>query len=295
MTLITKLGFKPQKKANLIAPGQIQASDISIVIPVRNNQKGIDLFLAEFFHTHNSHLYPQEIIIVDNNSQPEITIPQQYQVKPFPIRLLKCSKTSPAAARNVGIKHAKGDWILFTDSDCIPSQSFIQGYIPAMNGSIGYAGNVKAWGEDILSRYYESQEIIMPFTVIAEEGIIRPEYLITANALVWKKALSKIGCFNERIKIAAGEDIDLGLRLLEIGELCYALNSVTYHNFEDGILGFCQRFIRYGQGNKMISNLYAIDLMPKMFSAKKNNFLNQTLARLQYACLLWGYITYSGK
>ncbi|MBC6475746.1 MAG: hypothetical protein GDA48_25490 [Hormoscilla sp. GM102CHS1] len=83
--------------------------------------------------------------------------------------------------------------------------------------------------------------------------------------------------------------------MLEIGELCYALNSVTYHNFEDGILGFCQRFIRYGQGNKMISNLYAIDLMPKMFSAKKNNFLNQTLARLQYACLLWGYITYSGK
>jgi len=147
MTLITKLGFKPQKKANLIAPGQIQASDISIVIPVRNNQKGIDLFLAEFFHTHNSHLYPQEIIIVDNNSQPEITIPQQYQVKPFPIRLLKCSKTGPAAARNVGIKHAKGDWILFTDSDCIPSGSFIQGYLQAMNGSIGYAGNVKAWGE----------------------------------------------------------------------------------------------------------------------------------------------------
>jgi len=49
MTLITKLGFKPQKKANLIASGQIQASDISIVIPVRNNQKGIDLFLEEFF------------------------------------------------------------------------------------------------------------------------------------------------------------------------------------------------------------------------------------------------------
>jgi len=82
--------------------------------------------------------------------------------------LLKCSKTGPAAARNVAIKHAKGDWILFKDSDCIPSGSFIQGYLQAMNGSIGYAGNVKAWGEDILSRYYENQEILMPFTVIAE-------------------------------------------------------------------------------------------------------------------------------
>ncbi|MBC6480699.1 MAG: glycosyltransferase family 2 protein [Hormoscilla sp. GM7CHS1pb] len=117
--------------------------------PLRNNQKGIDLFLTNFFQTHNSHLYPQEIIIVDNNSQPEITIPQQYQVKSVPIRLLKCSKIGPAAARNVGIKHAKGDWILFTDSDCIPSGSFIQGYLQAMNGSIGYAGNVKAWGNSI--------------------------------------------------------------------------------------------------------------------------------------------------
>lgn len=49
MTLISKFNYQPKKKANLIAPINIKPSDISIVIPVRDNQKGIDLFLYDFF------------------------------------------------------------------------------------------------------------------------------------------------------------------------------------------------------------------------------------------------------
>jgi len=109
--------------------------------------------------------------------------------------------------------------------------------------------------------------------------------------MVWKSSLEKIGYFNENINIAAGEDIDLGWRLLEIGNLDYAFNSVIYHNFDDGIIGFCQRFIRYGKGNKIISKMYEIDLKPKVFSPNKLSFINQVLSKLQYICLLWGYIS----
>ena len=290
MTLISNLGFQPQKKANFTAPVLIQASDISIVIPIRNNQAGIERFLAEFLKTQPPELYPREILIVDNHSTPEITIPQQLYA--LPVRLLNCSKIGPAAARNVGIQSATGEWILFTDSDCIPSQSFISGYLEAMNGSLGYAGNVKAWGNDYLSRYYQSQEILVPLKVIEATGKMRPEYLITANALVWKKALKFIGGFDETIRIAAGEDIDLGFRLLEIGNLSYAFNSVIYHNFEDGFRGFVSRFIRYGKGNRIVNRKYGIDLMPKPFRAACHNSLNQHLAALQYICLVWGYVTY---
>ncbi len=289
MTLISKLVFKPQKKAHLIAPVTIKSSDISIVIPVRNNQKGINLFLSEFFKTQNLESYPQEIIIVDNQSKPEITIPKQFQVAPLSIRVIKCSKLGPASARNMGIKSAQGDWILFTDSDCIPSESLITGYLNAMNGSIGYAGNVKAWSNDVLSNYYETQEILVPLKVIEDGQMIRPEYLITANALVWKKALEKIGGFNETIKIAAGEDIDLGFRLLEIGNLSYSWESTVYHDFTHGIIGFIKRFIRYGKGNKLVSQLYSIDLTPQPFIPNKPGFINQLLSTLQYVCLIVGY------
>ncbi|MEH2227719.1 glycosyltransferase [Nostoc sp.] len=292
MTLISKVGYEPKKKANLIAPLKIKPSDISIVIPVRDNQKGIDLFLSNFFNTHIPKIYPKEIIIVDNNSKKPIVIHKQFQINGLEIILLKCSKIGPAAARNLGLSCSKGDWILFTDSDCIPCESWITGYINSMNGSIGYAGNVKAWGSNFLSKYYQTQEILVPLKIIDREKNISPEYLITANTLIWKPAIEKIGGFNEDINIAAGEDIDLGWRLLELGNLSYAFNSIVYHNFDDGILGFVERFSRYGKGNKIISKMYNIDLIPQIFNANQPSFINQFLSKLQYMCLLWGYITH---
>lgn len=290
MTLLSRCGFQPQKRQGMTAPICIDFSNVSIIIPVKNNQNGINLFLSEFLRTHTPDMYPREVIIVDNNSQPKITLPREYSDGTLNIVLVNCSPIGPAYARNLGMRHARGDWILFTDSDCIPSSSFIQGYFAAMNRSIAYAGNVKALGNDRLSQYYENQEILIPPQVV-EDGEIRPEYLVTANALVWKKALECVGGFNETIPIAAGEDIDLGFRLREIGTLSYARMSCVYHNFDDGLLGFGRRFLRYGRGNKIVSRLYNIDLTPKIFGAKKPSFVNRVLSKIQYMCLFWGYET----
>ncbi|NEO35688.1 MAG: glycosyltransferase [Moorea sp. SIOASIH] len=258
MTFINKLHSTPQNYSDFTVPLNIQASDISIVIPVRNNQEGLDLFLTEFFNTQSPHIYPKEIIIVDNNSSPAITISQHFQGNNLSIRLLKCAKNDVASARNVGINYAKGDWILFTDSHCIPSESFIQGYLNTINGSIGYAGNVKAWGNDLLSKFYEGQERFIPLTMIEECQISRPESLITANALIWKKALQQIGGFKETIIIPEGADLDLAFRLFQIGQLSYCWQSTVYPNHNKEIPEFIQRFINDQNSKLMVSNLYDI-------------------------------------
>lgn len=272
----------------MVAPTSISCADISIVIPVKNNQKGITLFLSEFLKTHPPSLYPREIIIVDNASQPPITIPRLISDKGLKITVLTCAAIGPACARNLGIQQAQSEWILFTDSDCVPSPGFLSGYIAAMNGSIGYAGLVKSWGKDRLSRYYETQSILVP-PPVNEEGATRPEFIITANALVWRPALEIIGGFNENIKIAAGEDIDLGFRLREVGSLSYAPGAIAYHNFDGGLPAFIRRFIRYGKGNKILSQLYSQDLPPKIFRPAYPSFFNWVLSGIQYACLCLGY------
>ena len=288
MTLLSRLGIQPRKRSEMAAPISIRCADVSIVIPVKNNQKGITLFLSEFLKTHSPPLYPQEIIIVDNASQPPITIPKAIADGGLKITLLSCTAPGPACARNLGIRHARTEWILFTDSDCIPSSTFLLGYIAATNGSIGYAGQVKSWGKDRLSRYYEKQRILVP-PPVDEYGITRPEYIITANALVWRTALEVVRGFNETITIAAGEDIDLGFRLREIGSLSYAPTAYIYHNFAGGLPAFIRRFIRYGKGNKIISRLYRQDLSPKFFQPEQPSIFNWILLGIQYGCLLWGY------
>ncbi len=288
MTFLSTLGFQPRKSKELIAPTSIGFPDISVVLPVKNNQKGVTLFLSEFLKTHPPSRYPREIIIVDNDSQPPISIPAECVIDGLNITVLRSSAPGPACARNLGIMHSQTEWVLFTDSDCILAQTFLLGYFEAMNGSIGYAGTVKAWGRDHLSLYYESQEVLTP-PPMRGDGVRRPEYVNTANTLIWRPALEDIGGFDESITIAAGEDIDLGLRLREIGNLSFAPVACVYHNFDDGLVGFVRRFLRYGKGNKIINRLYTLDLTPRIFRAKQPTIFNLIFSRIQYLCLYLGY------
>lgn len=289
MTMISRLGFKPTKRQTIKSDLIHRTESITIVIPVKDNQDGIDLFLTEFFRTHTVDIFPKEIIIVDNNSNP--TIELKRNDFPIPVRLLKCSKIGPASARNFGVQHSRTDWILFTDSDCVPTSNFLTGYLKIQNGSLGYAGNIKAHGQDLISKYYEQQEILVPPKVYEQPNKPRPDYLITANCLVWRPAFDKVGGFNEQIKIAGGEDIDLGFKLLNIGELTYAFDSVAKHNFGDGLRDFRERFKRYGHGNKIISKIYGLDLRPKTFKPNKRTAINYVLAFLQFIWLTNGYQT----
>jgi glycosyltransferase involved in cell wall biosynthesis len=280
-------GYNPSKKMAFKSPAIQGTKEISIVIPVRNNQTGINRFLLTLFQQRASCTLPYEVIIVRDHGSP-ITIPDEFQTYGTEVKKLDSDGTGPASARNVGYRNAKGKWILFTDSDCIPAPSLLDGYIQSSNGSVGYAGTVASLGKDIISRYYESQRILMP-SANHNRSICSPDYLITANSLVWKDALDIVEGFDEEIKIAAGEDVDLGFRLREIGELSFAPKSIVFHDFNDGLIGFVKRFKRYGNGNQQIAKRYNLAIKPRLFKPVKSNFSNVTLASLQYLSMLWGW------
>lgn len=290
MTLISRLVFfKEDKKTQKKSSEKITKNEMSIVIPVKDNQKGIDSYLKRFFETHSKSDFPKEIIIVDNNSSPAIELKPEYLNSGLPIELIECRKIGPASARNMGAKIAKGKWLLFNDSDCIPTKSILKGYLKADNNSVAYAGNIKSLNDDKLSKYYESQEILIPLKTYDENGNFVPQYLITANSLIWKKAFTEIGGFDERIAIAGGEDVDLGLRLSQVGNLSYAFDSIAFHDFSDGVIGFYKRFKRYGQGNRLVEEIWKTDLSPTFFRPNERNLINEILAKFQYIGLKIGY------
>ena len=188
----------------------------------------------------------------------------------------------------MGWKNAQGDWILFTDSDCVPSETWISGYFEAANRSIGYAGNVISLHQDPISKYYETQGTLIPSRHYLND-VAHPDYLVTANCLIWKKALELTDGFNESLKIAAGEDIDIGFRLREIGNLSFAWDSLVFHDFSDGLGGFIKRFYRYGKGNGTLSQIFSLDMRPREIKPQKKGILNSILAKIQYTSLLGGY------
>ena len=286
MTLLSTLGYCPKKKDRIPPLKQIECSEISVVIPVKDNQAGIDLFITEFITVTSEINYPKEIIIVDNNSREPLRVNQSY---PISVKVFSCSEVGPAAARNVGVRNASGQWILFTDSDCIPTSTMISGYCRTDNSALGYAGGINILSEDPLSKYYKTQEILIPpeATYYDHE---RPDYLVTANCLIMKSAIVHVGYFDINFKQAGGEDVDLAFRLLEIGELEYCFDSVTKHNFDDGLVGFIKRFIRYGKGNRQLAHKYNLNLQPRPFIPQGVTIYSCLLALLQYSTMLNGYL-----
>lgn len=290
MTLLTWIDYTPNRIGNLVAPVVFDCADVSLIVPVKNNQPGVNRFLSALFATHPPYALPREIIIVDNGSTIPTYISPSFQRQGIPVHVLRCDRVGPASARNAGAAVAGGRWLLFADSDCEPTSSFVAGFGDAMSGAIGYAGYVRAAGMDRLSRYYESQHILVPPRV-AED---RPQYLITANALVWKDAFEAVAGFDETFSLAGGEDVDLGFRLSEIGSLAYAPGSVVQHDFSDGYRGFLRRFIRYGRGNRLLARRHGLNLRPKPFFPVQPSMYNSAAAVAQFVCLALGYWTHRG-
>ena len=95
---------------------------VSVIIPVFNDTEKLQLCLKAL----ENQTYPQElyeIIVIDNNSDRNITeVTKQFKQ----VSLTQESKRGSYAARNQGIKIARGDLLAFTDSDCIPTANWLE-------------------------------------------------------------------------------------------------------------------------------------------------------------------------
>ena len=89
---------------------------VSVVIPAYNRADTIGYCLesvcAQSYRTH-------EVIVVDDGSSDATAgIVNEFSSRDSMVRLCRSATRSGAqAARNVGIRHATGEWIAFQDSD----------------------------------------------------------------------------------------------------------------------------------------------------------------------------------
>src|SRR5437773_8305775 len=108
MTGTSSFGILPPTRGNTTAPTHMDLSEVSVVVAVKDNEPGIERLLMACLTVFSSHHCPKEIILVDNRSRPPLTLPAWTSW--LPVRILICSRPSPAAARNVGARAATGEW-----------------------------------------------------------------------------------------------------------------------------------------------------------------------------------------
>lgn len=189
---------------------------ISVVVPVYNRaavvREAIDSVLSQTRR-------PDEIIVVDDGSTDDT--PKVLAEYGDRIRCLHKPNGGAASARNLGVRHAKGDWIAFLDSDDIWLPSHLADLEAVLNrhpdlvwACSNRLDQTTAGGElrepcerGLIERFVNSEGIIEDYygAVAVVLPIGTPGYLIRRDVLLDE------GGFDETL--AHGEDMDLWWRI----------------------------------------------------------------------------------
>lgn len=185
---------------------------VSVIIPVYNGAnfilEAIDCVLKQ---THKN----VEIIIIDDCSTDDtLTVLTNIDTS---ITLLKLPYNQGAsAARNMGLKHANGDFIAFLDADDLWSTYFIELmlahlYLSPSHNFI-YCLDHKIM-MDAPTRLYKEKPANLETTNMSLVEIFKDPCMATAAILFKQDLLNHIGGFDCKLKTA--EDIDFVLRVAE--------------------------------------------------------------------------------
>lgn len=246
--------------------------NLAVVIPAHSDQETLNATLQSFFDNVPTGDYPKALIVVDNNSDPALTLDPSFSDRGIPIELVKESTPGPAAARNrgwrIGADDYESQWTLFVDCGCEFTDNSISGYRDALQeGVAGYQGKIEAKGTDWLSKYYDSADGRGVLSPMGDEET-GPDCLITANALVKTEVLQDIGGFNPVFPKAAGEDVDMSIRMKWVHghRLAFALGARMKHDWleragskvvhGEDLHTLAKRYKRYGEGNALLDHMY---------------------------------------
>jgi glycosyltransferase involved in cell wall biosynthesis len=163
-----------------------------------------------------------EVLVIDNNSSDNTRSVLSQKAATYPnLRSLTQLKPGAAATRNVGIREASGDIVLFIDDDIFAEPDLIESHLKyhAQNPGASIIGTVVSpWetSKDPFLRYLRDKGIFNPYSIACN----RPmdfSYYHTGNVSTSRKCLTEVGGFNEEFFVYGMEDIELGYRLEQKG------------------------------------------------------------------------------
>jgi glycosyltransferase involved in cell wall biosynthesis len=237
---------------------------VSVVIPTLNRAEMLATTIERIENqTVGRDIY--EVLVVDNNSSDhtQAVISQKAALYPN-LKSFSQVKPGAAATRNIGIRAATGDVVLFIDDDIFAEPELIEQHIGYHNENPGCSiiGTVVSPWEnstDPFLRYLRDKGIFNPYSIACD----RPmdfSYYHTGNVSTSRKLLQEVEGFNEEFFVYGMEDIELGYRLEKKGcRMTPGIGAKGRHEY----FPTCQQFIeRCQQAGYSLGKL--IELHPEL-------------------------------
>lgn len=205
----------------------------SVIIPAYNSADTIEDTLKALKNQTEKGF---EVIAVDDGS----TDDTREVVSRYPVKLLNQGHRGPAAARNLGAKMAKGDVLVFTDSDCVPAKDWLEEMLKPLKDPniVGAQGRYETKQRELIALFaqYEIEE--------RYERMRKREYIDfigSYSAAYRRKVFLEVGGFDETFPMASGEDPDLSFRLAEKYRMVFNPKAVVFHHHPDTLPSYLKK------------------------------------------------------
>lgn len=260
---------------------------VSVVLPVFNGQQYVANAIASVLSQTERRL---EIIVVDDASADKTSeVVNSFRDNRL-IYIKLPNNVGPAAARNIGIKQCKADYVAFIDAD-------------------------DCWASDKLERQLERIFVDCEISLLSTNGIeiypnqtsepllkvnpeqwgcdwkdlLRESQIATPTVLTRKNLLEQLGGFDESLQV--GEDQDLWIRLGQLGKLAWidedlveivkredSYNAERLALEQQDVLGLIKKHLI--QNASIITRRERRDILAHRYG----QFARNAYARGQYAC-----------
>ncbi len=215
----------------------------SVIIPVFNDGSRLQNCLEALCNQTTDRSF--EVIVVDDGSEEDINkVTRQFAGRiQLKFKRLACNG-GPGAARNAGLAEARGNILLFTDSDCVPAPDWLEKMLrpfdnPLVTGVKGVYTSVQVdlWARMAQLEFEERYEKLAGYEEI--------DFIDTYSAAYRKDAFSAAGGF--RVEFRQNEDVDLAFRMKKAGaKFVFAPDACVGHTHREGWFAYAR--LKYQRG-----------------------------------------------
>jgi len=282
------------------ASSGVMTSFLTVIIPTHNRTSLLLRVVESLLEQGQDIDHQFEIIIVDDGSSEPVASRLNELIDSLGVqervRYFYQEARGPAAARNLGIRQAKGDLLLFLGDDILPLPGLLAKHLQANTelypdahmAVLGMADLAPQFRDTPFANWWRRWNFRYQLLL---EGKRQPDYsfFYTNNLSVKRAFLMDYGLFDEEFRYAAYEDGELGARLSENGlQIFFEPQANAEHHHRIDLQSACRRMITRGKAYDMFIEKTGLQGMSKLWLAVgRGPFMRPWLIRPLYRLAVW--------
>ncbi|HTO76599.1 MAG TPA: glycosyltransferase [Thermoanaerobaculia bacterium] len=190
-----------------------------------------------------------EVVVVDDGSRDDTPARLAAYAPRYPFRHLAQENAGPAAARNLGVREAAGQLILFLGDDTVPEPNLLAVHArahkeprPDAVAVLGYTTWPSERRVSPFLHHINEYGLQFGYGLIEDPERVPFNFFYTSNISLPRALLLEVGLFDTTFPFAAWEDIEIAYRLTRRGmRIVYRAEAVTRHHHDISFASFRRR------------------------------------------------------